>query len=219
MSTLEQMRANTRVDLIIDPNGDIFGDTAIDRYLNEFIGVVYSWEQLDFEEVTGDFTLVASTATYDLDSELTNYGRIKSLRLDGKTTLLKEVPQTEFNDFENGRDLTQTGEPGWYYFYGDNTIGLYPVPNGDITTIHARFDRSEPTLTSSESPAFDSRWHHVPELYARWKCFSTVPGHESTAKEAKLEFLTEQAKMKEDVYLRDNNGYRWKQYNPTVWPV
>lgn len=219
MSTLATMRQNVRDDLIIDPNGDIWSDARIDRFIHEFLGMTYSWDQKDFGETSGTLTLVASTASYDLSSELSNYSKLRDIKLTGRNVFLTEIEQSELDEFLNGRDETYEGEPLYYWFYGDDTINLWPVPNGDITTASVRFERSSPTLADDESPAFDSRWHYVCELYARWRCFSTVPGHEKTAETAELTFIKESAKMKEDLWRRNNSGYRFTPYNQVAWPV
>jgi hypothetical protein len=216
MSTLTTMRANVRTDLVIDPNADVWSDGTIDRYINEFVGIAYSWDKEAFAETTGSFTIVDGTATYDLASELTNYGELQSLRLDGKTILLDKVD--DLNAFESGRDLTFEGEPRYYYFYGDDTIGLWPVPDGVITTMHARFTRSNPTLTASDSPAWAEKWHYVCERYSRWKCLSVVPGHESTARDARAEYNEAKAMMQQDLWQRGANGNRWVNTNPGLWP-
>lgn len=216
MSTYQEMIDNTRTDLTIDPNKTVWSDDQLGRYINQFIGIVYSWDNQDYEEVTGSFTLVAGQATYDLGAELTNYGKLQSLRLDDETVLLDKV--TDLNAFQNGRDLTAQGEPRWYYEYGDNTIGLYPVPDGNITTMHSRYNRSNPTISGSEEPAFDSKWHFVCELYAKWKALRAVPGYEQQAREAQQDYFVERQAMKWDLYKRDVNGQSWTNTNPGVWP-
>ena len=216
MTTLNAMTSNVRTDLVIDPNGDVWSDTTIKRFINEFVGEVYSWDGIPVAETTGTVTLVASTATYDLAAALSDYGDLQSLRLDGKTQLLEEV--IDLNEFENGRDLTQEGEPTHYYFYGDDTIGLYPVPDGNITTLHARYNSNAPTLGNTDEPSWNERWHYVCELYARWRCFSTVPGHETMADRAQVHFIRERAKMQEDLWSRSVNGLSMANTNPGVWP-
>lgn len=215
MSTLLQMRGNVRTDLVVDPQGDVWSNATIDRYINRFIGNVYSWMNMDFQEVTDTFTLVASTATYDLNNELSNYGVLQSLRLDGRNYYLDEI---QLEEWEDGNDMTYEGEPLYYYFYGDNTIGLWPVPDGVITTINARYERAAPTLTDPESPAWDASWHYVAELYAIWRCLAAVPGYEEKAQVARSEFMIEEAKMKEALWERDNEGRRFAYTDSTVWP-
>jgi len=216
MSTLTEMTDNTRTDLNIDPGKDVWSDATIQRFINEFIGIVYAWDNQAFSETTGTITLVASTATYDLSSELTNYGKLQSLKLAGYTTLLDEV--TDLDDFEDGRDLTTEGVPRWFYWYGDDTIGLYPVPDGTVATATARFNRDNPTITAGESPAWDDRWHYVCELYARWKCFEALPGYEDKAERSRQIFKNAEAVMKEDIWYRNVDNRSMANTNPGLWP-
>lgn len=204
MSTLAEMRSNVREDMKIDPNGDIWGDSQIDRKINRFIGNVYSLMNLDFEEVTDTLSLVGGTATYDLDAGLDNYGVLESLTLTGRNTPLNKV---ELQDLQAmGFDLTTQGEPQYLYFYGNKTIGLYPVPDGVITTALARYQRDNPILTSGESPAFAQKWHYVCELFAIWELYATTPGMEAQASAAKKNFDDAYDVMRKNLWERDNGG-------------
>lgn len=193
------MTANVRTDLVIDPNGDIWTDARIQRYLNEFIAQVYTWTGLDFAEVSATLTLVAGTATYDLDS-LSNYGKLSTIRLAGRYNTLTEANRL---DLENTVDMTYQGEPINYYLYGDNTIGLWPVPDGNILSANVLYERAAPTLISSESPAFESAWHPVCEKFAIWRALATQPGFSNEAEIARLAFRTDEAKMKDDLWERE----------------
>lgn len=215
MSTLSTMRTNVRADLSIDPNGDIWTDGDIDRYINEFVGVVYSWTGLDFAESTANLTLVAGTATYALTA-LANYGKFTSVRLTGRYELLEErtLPY-----LENTVDLTYQGEPVYFYLYGDDTIGFWPTPDAVIGTASVRYERSSPTLTSSDEPAFDSQWHHVCEKYALWSCFSNKPGFESRAAQAWEVFKPLRSQMKDDVWERTTDTRSIKNEITPLWPA
>lgn len=196
------MTSNVRTDLVIDPNGDIWTDARIQRYLNEFIAQVYTWTGLDFAELSATLTLVAGTATYDLDT-LSNYGKLSTIRLAGRYNALTEANRF---DLENTVDLTTSGEPINYYLYGDNTIGLWPVPDGVIASANVLYERSAPVLTSGESPAFESAWHPVCEKYARWQALATQPGFETQAELARQAFRIDEAKMKDDLWERETAG-------------
>lgn len=216
MSTLSTLRANTRTDLKIDPNGDIWSSDTIDRFINRGLARIYGRLNLDFKETSATLTLTASTATYNLGSLLANYDELQSILLAGRYQVLSKRNLEELQ--EAGWNLAQTGEPLYYYFYGDKTIGLYPVPDGNITSATVRYERTAPTLTSSDEPAFDTEWHYILELYARWQCLASVPGHEETAKEAERQYKLEEAKCIEDLVQRDNAGYSMAISQTVTWP-
>lgn len=202
MATKAQIKARARQDLKIDPNGDIWSDTQIYSYIDDFIGSVYSEIGLDFKESHGTFTLVQGTATYDLGTSLTNYGKLTSLRLSGRTTLLDLVDKQSLQD---RFDLTQQGEPVSYYYYGDQTIGLFPVPDGAITTMEVDFERNAPSLDTTESPAFSSTWHYVAALYASFRCLASMPGFESRARIAENDYNKTFSRMREDLWERSSS--------------
>lgn len=199
MSTKSQIKDRTRRELKIDPNGDIWSDVQINEYIDDFIGMVYSEIGMDFKELSATLNLVDGTATYSLNS-LANYGKLISIKLAGRETLLKEVDKQELS---NGRDLTTEGEPEFFYFYGDQAIGLYPVPDGNIATATVDYEREAPVLDSDESPAFNSSWHYVAALYAKARCLASMPGFESQSNIATKNYERAYKMMREDLWERD----------------
>jgi len=217
MATLTQLTDDARQDIAIDPNGDLWPDAQIKRYINEFVGEVYTWLDLDFAELTDDLTLVAGTNSYDLSTELSNYGRVESIRLAGRYTDLQYVENV--SEFEEGLDTTQQNEPSQWTFYGDNTILLSPTPDGVIATATVRYNRAAPTLADGESPAWDSAWHHVPKLYAIWQCFQSKVGFETKAQAAAGAFFEKESQMKHDLWIKKTGGLRMQNMTRTAWPV
>lgn len=210
------MTSNVRTDLVIDPNGDIWTDARLQRYINEFQGLVYSWTGLDFGETSGTLTLVDGTATYNLSTGLSNYGKFISIRLTGRYNTLPEV---NIQELENEVDLTFEGEPVEFYLYGDDTLGLWPVPDGVIVAATVRFERSGPTLTSSDSPACDDNWHHVYEKYAMWRALDTQPGFEDRARQAKVDYQLWAQQMKDDIWERTTGTRQMRNEITTLWPA
>lgn len=216
MTDLQTMRANVRTDLVVDPNGDIWSNDRIDRYLNEFIGQVYTLLNLDFAELTGTITLVTGTATYDLSTGLTNYGRLISLRLQGRYAHLDEVDGITLEN--SGVDLTVQNEPDRFFFYGPSTVQLYPTPDGVITTLNARYERSAPVLTDAEEPAWRSEWHFVCERYAHWRCLATQPGFADVADRAWDTYRLAYQEMKADLWERSSGDIVMQNTTETTWP-
>ena len=130
--------------------------TAIQHVVNELISDKFLWP----EDKTGELTFSTATRTYTLASDF--------VRLDGKNPWLFELEGVSGSDatsqfiseYTGGRNrlqkdvpayTSQTGTPQWWYFTGDQEIGIYPVPDSSKNSTIYRYDYQKDVMPENES--------------------------------------------------------------------
>ena len=134
---------------------------AVQFVINELTADRFLWP----EDATGNITTTAGTREYSLASD---FVRLQSSRpilqkltgaagTDGDGTWLTQFDGNEQaieRTFQNY--LTETGNPQWFYFSGDRTIGMYHVPDTSNVVYRYRYVKGVMVESEEDSLPFDS---------------------------------------------------------------
>ena len=174
--TLQQMRDQVRS--VVDIDATDISDTVLDNMLGQgFDTIVYSEKRWGFYETNTTFNTVGGTKTYTLasiagspDTITQGIREIMSLRNDDHVL---EFIGNDNADFIYPLNVTTSGQP-WEWSFWNDTITLYPTPDG-AATIYARVTRYPTDFgvgsASGSSPDLPAPFHPILVTYAIAKAY------------------------------------------------
>lgn len=180
-----------------------FDDLDTDRllgFLNDAYYDICSREPWPFLEAESDIATVAATATLTLP---TDYNKTLSLiNLTTGITLLPDRREAVQKTF--APNLTQSGQPGYYYFLGTSQMNLYPVPDRAYT-LRLTYVRRPTALVAgtggTATPIFPVPFHRLVVLGALVRAFSMEDELE-TAQAFAEQYEDRIQKMRDDLWTR-----------------
>lgn len=219
MSTITELRDETRDDLKIDPGKVIWTDTQLTRWLNDAIKIFYA--KANIKEEWEDGTIAAfvdGTASYTPASDLR---RILWLKLVDTTatstgadeTLLTDVTN-KLAEFQSQHDLDYESNVPQYYWVEDELLHFWPVPNATTaSTYTAKYKYSEraATLSGTDEPGISADWHYIFTLYARHKAWSILPDKQGEANVAWQEWEMHWRKALADLLWKQGELMQFKE--------
>lgn len=193
MSTLNQMTDNAREKLKIDRPKDIWTDSELKTYINE--GLTRFYAKADMKESWEDgtiATLVDGQGNYTKPTDLRRMFWAALVDTTVSDTGADESPleivTDILGDFQQQRDMDDTGDQPQYIYEEGGELWLWPVPNSTAAskyTVKFKYGERPATLSDSDSPAFPSEWHFILEDYAVWRAWNKLPGKQTEAAIAK----------------------------------
>lgn len=180
--TLAQLRSMLQTELR-DPNDKTWGATSKNQYLNRAYFQIQKDGNFEWRENRTSSTL---TSPYTIPTdfvimELVRFGT---------------MPLTIADPIElkrQGNDLTQTGNPTWYYF-NSSTFGLYPVSTGSI---EINYKKKLTKLTDdSDTIGFADDFAEAIVKYAKYLAWSSPRGNKQSAQDALSDYQEELIMLK-----------------------
>lgn len=145
-----QLRTDLRDELKTDPNGRIWLDRELDKFLAQAYSKIQADAQFNFPEnqaAPDTLSTVSGTQEYDLPA---NFGRMKSVTLSNSNFPLDQIELSDL--YDRYPNQGQSGTPYLYYLRGAK-MGLYPVPDG-VSTL-ARVFSNKFTMPSNDDTAIE----------------------------------------------------------------
>jgi len=181
--------SDLRTDIRIDPNGKLFSDAVLLKFINQAIRKLEV--DLSFETNANASNLtstasVAGTQEYALPTDLTKIEIIQYN--DGSATF--DLRSISFNDARSLNPTDTQGKPSHYYLRG-TSIGLYPIPES-AGTIKIYY-RGRTTALVDAGANLEMNDEYVPAIvkWASYLAWSSSRGNEATAEQKKKDYLEE----------------------------
>lgn len=149
-----------------------------------------------------------STATGVTDDGFVSVPDLRRIRFvqDVSESPARKLNRVSLDDLANdGEDLTETGDPDWYYVDNGNIVRTFPS-GGTIKVYYIK--RVDP-LSGTDTPVFDEEYHNLIVDKAMIKAYIDNDNFEAAAA-LREEFNAQVAAMAED-YLLDSREVQFIQ--------
>jgi len=184
---LSDLRDITRDEIKVDPDGDIWGNTVLDRYNLTAHRKIQKDLDYGFPGNENGSTTIVSDGSLEY-AVPTDLGRIQLVK--NGNFVLDSTTKIELLQFQQ---LDEAGTPSQYYKTA-SVIGFDKLPNGiTFDLFYLKFATTPTETTNSGLPDRDEVKHAI-ALWAKYLAWKSPKGNDDTAEMAKAEyedFLTE----------------------------
>jgi len=219
------LRTQLRDELKTDPNGKIWRDRELNRFLTRAWNKVQSDMQYGFDEnevIIGTITTVSLQEEYTLPS---NFGEMLNVK-DQNSWTLDEITKRDLERRTNNTDAENTGQPTVYYLRAAK-IGFWPIPI-DVRTIEILYNAIL-TFPTDDTTALDITnldLDFALVKYSAYLAWSSLRGNRRTAldkledykdvlKDLKFRYLFKSRSMNMRTQKTTDNYYNPRGLN---WP-
>jgi len=176
----DDLRLELRDELKTDPNGKIWRDRELNRFLSRAYIKIQSdchYSLPENEVAVSNITTVASTQEYTLPID---FGKLLNVR-DVNSGHLAQITKQELLQAITGTSATNLGQPSRYYLRGLK-IGFYPIPDS-VRTIELLYNAflAFPTDDVTDISYGDDEIEGVIIKYASYLAWSSPRGNRNEA--------------------------------------